>query len=188
MRLSDMGKPILCIDFDGVLHGYESGWKGAGVANDPPVPGAANFLLEATAHFTVAIYSTRSKSLAGRACMRRYVREHLDTFTSMSSRHTGDLVSEMIRWPWFKPPAAVTIDDRALTFTGVWPRITELQAFKPWNKGGQPPPDRKIEYDLADAVWGLVENFTVEGAMTDAQKAAFDKACNALARGGYGVP
>jgi hypothetical protein len=26
-----MGKPILCLDFDGVLHSYSSGWKGADV-------------------------------------------------------------------------------------------------------------------------------------------------------------
>ena len=26
-----MGKPTLCLDFDGVVHGYDSGWKGADV-------------------------------------------------------------------------------------------------------------------------------------------------------------
>jgi hypothetical protein len=34
-----MRKPILCLDFDGVLHSYTSGWKGAAVIPDPPVPG-----------------------------------------------------------------------------------------------------------------------------------------------------
>lgn len=31
-----MGKPILCLDFDGVIHSYASGWKGADVIPDPP--------------------------------------------------------------------------------------------------------------------------------------------------------
>ena len=33
-----------------------------------------------------------------------------------------------------KPPAMVTIDDRALTFDGTWPAIEMLKAFQPWNK------------------------------------------------------
>ena len=36
-------KTIL-LDFDGVIHSYTSGWKGAGVIPDPPVPGAIDFL------------------------------------------------------------------------------------------------------------------------------------------------
>lgn len=33
--------------------------------------------------------------------------------------------------------ALVTIDDRAVTFTGEWPSIDALMAFQPWNK--KPP-------------------------------------------------
>lgn len=131
-------KPILCVDFDGVLHSYSSGWKGAGVANDPPVDGAADFLFRATKHFTVAIYSSRSKSLAGRACMQRYIKQHLDTsLTFCGEDHgNGDFISEVIKWPWFKPSAFLTIDDRALTFLGEWPDMQALRDFKPWNKRG----------------------------------------------------
>ena len=39
-----------------------------------------------------------------------------------------------VKWPLFKPPAFVTLDDRALTFTGEWPAVAELRGFKPWNK------------------------------------------------------
>lgn len=36
----------ICIDFDGVLHSYTSGWQGEDVASDPPVPGAIEWLRE----------------------------------------------------------------------------------------------------------------------------------------------
>lgn len=131
-----MGKPILCLDFDGVIHGYESGWQGAGVANDPPVPGTREFLLEATKHFRVMIYSSRSKSLAGRRAMKRYMRRHFYEPLTFSPHHSQDFLHEELYYPWFKPSALITIDDRALTFTGNWADfgIDTLKAFKPWNK------------------------------------------------------
>lgn len=39
-----------------------------------------------------------------------------------------------LHWPTSKPSAKVTLDDRAITFTGAWPPIEELLAFEPWNK------------------------------------------------------
>jgi len=37
-------KPILVLDFDGVLHSYTSGWQGATVIADPPTRGMVEFL------------------------------------------------------------------------------------------------------------------------------------------------
>lgn len=32
---SSVRKPILAVDFDGTLHAYTSGWKGADIVSDP---------------------------------------------------------------------------------------------------------------------------------------------------------
>lgn len=131
-----MGKPILCLDFDGVIHSYSSGWQGAGVCNDPPVPGTDVYLYEAVKHFRVMIYSSRSKSLAGRHAMKAYMRKHFSIPTTFSPDHERDFLCDEIGYPWFKPSAFITIDDRALTFTGEWGDFVpaKLFAFKPWNK------------------------------------------------------
>lgn len=130
-----MGRPILCLDFDGVIHSYSSGWQGVGRCDDPPVSGTLEFLHEATRHFRVMIYSSRSRSICGRRAMKRYVREHFSLPLTFSPDHEHDWLHEAISFPWFKPPALITIDDRALTFTGDWsdfPTAT-LRSFQPWN-------------------------------------------------------
>ena len=129
-----MPKPLLVLDFDGVIHGYASGWKGPGVILDSPVPGAADFIEAASAHFTISVFSSRSKSLRGRWAMKRYMRALLGDRTPADAFHTGDFLHEEIRYPWFKPAAFLTIDDRALTFTGEWPEMETLKSFRPWNK------------------------------------------------------
>ena len=78
----------------------------------------------------------------GREAMRTYLLEHLTAHmvasSAESNEHTcrvaANAVLEMIGFPTVKPPAMVSIDDRALTFTGEWPAIETLKAFKPWNK------------------------------------------------------
>jgi hypothetical protein len=122
-----MTKPILCLDFDGVIHSYTSGWKGADVIPDPPVPGAMAFIREAIVHFRVAIFSSRSNQPGGLQAMKDYI-------VYNSEIGFRDPIAEAIEWPLEKPAAFVTIDDRAITFTGVWPDMATLKNFKPWNK------------------------------------------------------
>lgn len=131
-----MYKPILCLDFDGVIHSYSSGWKGAGNIPDPPVPGTLEFLLEATLYFRVMVFSSRSKSFAGRRAMKRYMRENFGVSLTWRPGSEHDWLYEAIEFPWFKPSALITIDDRALTFTGDWADFSMpvLKAFQPWNK------------------------------------------------------
>jgi hypothetical protein len=125
-----MSKPVLCLDFDGVLHSYMSGWQGADVIPDPPVPGAWQFIARAQEHFRVAIFSSRTGQPGGLDAMRSYVWRGL----RLDLGATALGVFELIEWPLEKPPALVSIDDRALTFDGSWPSVASLRRFQPWNK------------------------------------------------------
>lgn len=154
-------KPILCLDFDGVIHSYSSGWKGASVIPDPPVKDALQFIVKALDRFEVHILSSRSHQWGGKRAMKRWLRSHLIALGvpnddmhlqvpqwwvekivaqsemepwHIANRDAADEIIRRIKWPWFKPPATVTIDDRAITFTGSWPALADLRAFKPWNK------------------------------------------------------
>ena len=131
-----MSKPILCLDFDGVIHSYSSGWKGAAVIPDPPVQGAIEFIRRALEHFDVQIYSSRSGQAGGINAMQEWLYQHSDDMR----------LCEAVGWPDEKPPAMVTIDDRALTFNGDWKSYDPLTLlmFKPWNK--------KPESSLGEAV------------------------------------
>ena len=125
--MSDRQRPILCLDFDGVLHLYSSGWQGADIVADGPVPGAMAFLVEAVKHFEVHIYSSRSKSNGGRNAMRHAI--HRWTFAEGLPNIMPDL-----SFSHEKPAAFLTIDDRAVCFTGTFPDPSSLLAFKPWNR------------------------------------------------------
>lgn len=130
-------KPILCLDFDGVLHGYQSGWQGADICPDPAVPGSVEFLQEAVQSFTVAIYSSRSGQTNGIEAMQFWLK--CQCYKVMDQHDADDLLAK-ITWPTEKPPAMVTIDDRALCFTGNWADfpVSDLLAFQPWNKRKAP--------------------------------------------------
>ncbi len=133
--------PIICVDFDGVIHSYSSGWKGIDVIPDPPVPGAIKWLEEhlptpdaiyAFGHIAhegkpiVQIYSSRSKSWRGRRAMKRWLIQH-----GLPKEYITDRI---LKFPKKKPAAYLTIDDRAICFDGNFPTADEMLAFKPWNK------------------------------------------------------
>lgn len=120
-------KLILCLDFDGVCHMYTSGWKGAAVIPDEPVPGLFKFLCDTVDVFEVNIFSSRSNQEGGIQAMK-------DWFVAHLPQHALWHIMNNLRFPTEKPPAFIGIDDRVLTFAGVWPSVEELQNFKPWNK------------------------------------------------------
>lgn len=129
-------KPILCLDFDGVLHSYTSGWQGATIIPDPPVEGAIDFLYEATRYFEVHIYSSRSHQLGGIDAMMDWIAKWEKAWIEEDiyrPRPKTPLLLN-VKFPQEKPSAFLTIDDRALTFDGTWPPIATLLKFKPWNK------------------------------------------------------
>lgn len=141
-RTASARKPILCLDFDGVLHSYSSGWKGADIIPDPPTPGAMMFLHHAVHHFDVQIYSSRSGQPGGIQAMQDWLNYHVaDFFDCTFAGAPSDMdktadVLAAITFPTSKPAAFITIDDRALCFTGDWFDFhpQDLLEFKPWNK------------------------------------------------------
>lgn len=151
-------KPIISIDFDGVIHSYTSGWKGPRTIPDEPVPGALEFLVHALDCFNVAIFSSRSRYIGGRRAMKRWLHtnyvylgtrldtevpswwsericadNHMDPWYVEVDRAANEVVTA-IKWPLFKPPATIGLDDRVLTFDGTFPPLKELQSFRPWNR------------------------------------------------------
>lgn len=115
-----VSKPMLALDFDGVLHGYTSGWQGAERTPDAPVPGALEFVVAATEHFAVVIYSSRARFPEGVSAIKAWLKQHGFPALPVSSE---------------KPPAFLSIDDRAILFTGTWPDPQELLQFRPWYAG-----------------------------------------------------
>jgi hypothetical protein len=126
-----MAKPLLCLDFDGVLHSYASGWTTADAVLDPPFPGAMEFLLEAVRTFRVAVFSSRSGRPGGIVAMAAWIDRHMALETG---RDQQNWAFNNLEFPEEKPPAFVTLDDRAICFTGKWPSMVELKNFKPWYK------------------------------------------------------
>lgn len=124
-------RKTLVLDFDGVLHSYESGWQGIETVGDGPVPGAVQFILSAVGFFNVQVYSSRSESATGIRAMREALFRWIADETDDPTAHR---TLDQIGFPTTKPAAFLAIDDRALTFDGTFPAPEDLLGFQPWNK------------------------------------------------------
>lgn len=133
------GKPILCVDFDGVIHAYTSKWTDAETISDGAVPGALKWLCDAIDVFDVQIYSSRSKSPGGVVAMRVWL--HKQAQAEWPEGPRADNLVGRIKFAFEKPAAFLTIDDRAICFDGDWSQLVpeHLLNFKPWNKRSPVP-------------------------------------------------
>lgn len=120
-----MPKPIIALDFDGVVHSYTTEFTFPEVIPDPPVPGAIEFIKEMRDNYEIVIFSSRCQSFRCEREIKKWLinngleREYVDEL---------DVTLE-------KPPADIYIDDRAYCFKGEFPSKEFIKNFKPWNQG-----------------------------------------------------
>ena len=87
----------------------------------------------------LVIYSSRSKTDEGVIAMGKWLHDQRRLWRIASGFPNDKSITEF-EFAAEKPPAFLTIDDRALTFNGdwyddaYWPE--KLRAFKPWNASG----------------------------------------------------
>jgi hypothetical protein len=117
----------ICIDFDGVIHSYKSGWNPQLLASevaDEPVDGAIDWLEKLTKidEFSITIFSTRNHQDNGIEAMKEWLIRNGLSLEALNK----------IDFPIHKPPAWIFIDDRGFCFTGIFPSPEELLNFNSW--------------------------------------------------------
>lgn len=127
-----MDKPILCIDFDGVIHSYEHGWQD-GAIYGVATRGFFEWAQEAQKLFKLVIYSSRSKTDEGVIAMSLWMRAQLQNWRDAGGMRNNEPLE--FEYADKKPPAFLTIDDRAICFQGDWNSLHPgaLRLFRPWN-------------------------------------------------------
>jgi len=138
-----MFRPLLTIDFDGVLNSYKSGWEGVDVINDPPNENAINFLLAVLPAYnaetgqitddkglSVAIFSSRCRDESGVMAIKRWLKRW-----GLPDYYIDHGI---LRFTAVKEAGFLHIDDRAWTFRGEFPSLEDVKSFKPWWKQGGP--------------------------------------------------
>ena len=136
----------IAVDFDAVIHSYESRWVNAHTIPDFPVPGAIAWLADMAQHFDIVINSTRCKTWRGRRAMRAWLVEHFrDYLWPKATGHSWEAADKdniraakkLVGGFRFdkKPIALIYIDDRGYRFTGAnFPTAEQIHRARPWNK------------------------------------------------------
>ena len=127
----------ICMDFDGCLHRYDSGWQGADIIPDPAVDGAIISLYDyLNDGLTLAIHSARSAQLGGITAMQHWLHSKDLEFREKVDMARGmPYLLEQIQFPMCKPAAKIYIDDRGYRFEGQYPTPSELrQLFTTWQR------------------------------------------------------
>ena len=111
-------KKTICLDFDGVIHSYISGWQGPENIPDLPTGGARVAIQELRNKYRVVVYSTRCKTEEGKRA--------IDKWLAVNGIEVDGIVSS-------KPMALVYLDDRGLKFTGSWSKaVGDINNFETW--------------------------------------------------------
>ena len=131
--------PTICIDFDGVIHSYDRGWQD-GIIYGAIVPGFFDWVERVRSDFRLVIYSSRSKTEEGVVAMSRWLHEQRNMWIAEGGQR--DPIEPLsIEFAHEKPAAWLTIDDRAIRFSGDWESseltCKSLMEFKPWNAQGK---------------------------------------------------
>ena len=106
------------LDFDGVIHSYQSGWQGVDVIPDPPVPGMKETIEQLRRKYRIVVVSSRCREPEGISAIRQWLDKHRIIVDDISFE---------------KQPALVYVDDRALTFDGDPSKLADkIDKFKTW--------------------------------------------------------
>jgi hypothetical protein len=132
-------KPILCLDFDGVVHQYTSPWTDEVTISDHATDGFFEWAEKASEIFTLVIYSSRSRNPVAVSAMMDWLEKERNRWRFKVAQQKGIHVAELplqFEFASEKPAAFLTIDDRAIQFDGNWSKLDPavLIKFRPWNR------------------------------------------------------
>jgi len=106
-------KPAVCLDFDGVINSYQSGWTGDVTdIPDSPTPGAAEAITKLREKYKILVLSSRCETEEGKQAIQEWLDKH------------GIKVDGVVQ---HKPPAIAYVDDNAIKHTSWQKTLQDLE-------------------------------------------------------------